>query len=226
MHIYTFYLNILLLKKVATTNKIPLVISFIFCALAVLSPAYITSIYAVGPYDSGYDHGCDDAKIAEYSDRYINQPGKGPISHTYDFMRGYYDGNSDCSESNENDNDDNNKGSFEPTEEDNGLKLIVGLSFEPDSIPSNYDELYFSINGVEQKSHMDIWDAIYPDEGGIDTYFERTYHLAENSVETGESVEVCAIIKDGDNSYMEETCKMVINGDENEPETVKFSFPS
>jgi hypothetical protein len=29
------------------------------------------------PYDSGYDHGCDDAGISDPSDRYINEPGKG-----------------------------------------------------------------------------------------------------------------------------------------------------
>lgn len=28
------------------------------------------------PYDSGYDHGCDDAKISDSSDGYVNQPEK------------------------------------------------------------------------------------------------------------------------------------------------------
>ena len=33
-------------------------------------------------YNSGYSHGCSDAKISDSSKRYINQPGKGPGYHT------------------------------------------------------------------------------------------------------------------------------------------------
>ena len=38
-------------------------------------------IYAGGksPYESGYDHGCDDAGLSP-SDRYINEPGKGQVT--------------------------------------------------------------------------------------------------------------------------------------------------
>jgi hypothetical protein len=60
------------------------------------------------PYDSGYDHGCDDAKISDPDDRYINQPEKGPSSHTNEFMRGYNDGYDACS--NENSNSDSEGG--------------------------------------------------------------------------------------------------------------------
>lgn len=48
------------------------------------------------PYDSGYDHGCDDAGRSE-SDKYINEPEKGPSFHTNEFMNGYYAGLSACS---------------------------------------------------------------------------------------------------------------------------------
>src|SRR5215211_6341228 len=48
-------------------------------------------------YESGYDHGCDDARISDPSDRYINQPEKGPSFHTEAFMRGYNAGFNDCS---------------------------------------------------------------------------------------------------------------------------------
>lgn len=44
------------------------------------------------PYESGYDHGCDDAGISDPDDRYINQPEKGPAFHTQEFMSGYDDG--------------------------------------------------------------------------------------------------------------------------------------
>jgi hypothetical protein len=49
------------------------------------------------PYESGYDHGCDDAGISNPSGRYINQPEKGPAFHTDEFMEGYNDGFDSCS---------------------------------------------------------------------------------------------------------------------------------
>lgn len=48
-------------------------------------------------YDSGYDHGCDDAGISDPDDRYINLPEKGPAFHTGEFMQGYDDGFNACS---------------------------------------------------------------------------------------------------------------------------------
>jgi hypothetical protein len=49
------------------------------------------------PYDSGYNHGCDDAGISDPGDRYINQPGKGSSFHTEEFMSGYDAGFNRCS---------------------------------------------------------------------------------------------------------------------------------
>lgn len=51
------------------------------------------------PYNSGFDHGCDDARISDPDDRYINQPEKGPSHHTGAFMQGYDDGFDRCSSS-------------------------------------------------------------------------------------------------------------------------------
>ncbi|MGD9673293.1 MAG: hypothetical protein AB7U98_07430 [Candidatus Nitrosocosmicus sp.] len=51
------------------------------------------------PYESGYDHGCDDAGISDPSDRYINQPEKGPSFHTSEFMNGYDSGFNACGSS-------------------------------------------------------------------------------------------------------------------------------
>lgn len=53
-------------------------------------------------FDSGYGHGCSDAKIAIDSQRYISQAGKGPTYHTSDFMEGYYQGFDYCSTTTEN----------------------------------------------------------------------------------------------------------------------------
>jgi hypothetical protein len=54
-------------------------------------------VYASGksPYESGYDHGCDDGGLSP-SDRYINEPGKGPSFNTPEFMRGYNEGFNAC----------------------------------------------------------------------------------------------------------------------------------
>ena len=59
--------------------------------------ATTTNDTAATPNDSGYSHGCSDAKISNLSERYVNQPGKGPSSHTSSFMQGYYNGYSACS---------------------------------------------------------------------------------------------------------------------------------
>lgn len=48
-------------------------------------------------YDSGYDHGCEDTRIANPSDREINDPDNRPESYTKEFMAGYYDGFNECS---------------------------------------------------------------------------------------------------------------------------------
>jgi hypothetical protein len=62
--------------------------------------------YASGnsAYESGYDHGCDDANISDSDDRYINQPERGPRFHTPQFMDGYRAGFSSCSGSIQDDN--------------------------------------------------------------------------------------------------------------------------
>ena len=47
-------------------------------------------------FRSGYDHGRDDARL-DPSDRYINEPEKGPEIHTGAFMDGYNAGFGSCS---------------------------------------------------------------------------------------------------------------------------------
>jgi hypothetical protein len=52
---------------------------------------------AISGHDSGYNHGCDDAKVANPSQRYINQPEKSPNFHSDPFMQGYKSGFNSCS---------------------------------------------------------------------------------------------------------------------------------
>lgn len=45
-------------------------------------PSISSAFASSDAYDSGSDHGCDDAGISDPDDRYINQPEKGPSFHT------------------------------------------------------------------------------------------------------------------------------------------------
>jgi hypothetical protein len=73
-------------------------ISTVLATMTLTSMGYASS----EAYDSGYNHGCDDAGISDPADRYINQPGKGPSFHTQRFMDGYNDGFDVCSGLNDN----------------------------------------------------------------------------------------------------------------------------
>ena len=70
---------------------------FMILSLGVQAYAVNTLTITKSPFESGYGHGCDDAGITDFSDRYINQPGKGPSFHTEEFMRGYDTGYNGCS---------------------------------------------------------------------------------------------------------------------------------
>jgi hypothetical protein len=66
--------------------------------VAIIEPIPHTNASSKSPYESGYDHGCHDAKISDPSDMYINQPEKGPLYHTQEFMNGYHTGFNACYE--------------------------------------------------------------------------------------------------------------------------------
>jgi hypothetical protein len=79
--------------------------SYQFAILGIFTILFISipgSALASGksPYESGYDHGCDDAGISDPSEQYINQPEKGPTYHTSEFMDGYNPGVNNCSSDN------------------------------------------------------------------------------------------------------------------------------
>ena len=67
-----------------------------FLMLSLVPQIQIADAGGKSPYESGYDHGCDDAD-EDFNDRYINQPERGPSFHTEAFMRGYNAGFNDCS---------------------------------------------------------------------------------------------------------------------------------
>jgi hypothetical protein len=94
-----FSLNIDNKRLRKSTGVIVLLVAILTIPIFAIPPS-TSKAYAQSPYSSGYDHGCDDAKIANPDDRYINQPGKGPTYHTGSFMNGYYDGFDSCFDSN------------------------------------------------------------------------------------------------------------------------------
>ena len=97
---------------IPVTHKFTFTITFLtLLVMAVLgaSPDPI-SAGNKSPYESGYDHGCDDSEL-KAEDRYINEPGKGASFHTDEFMDGYRTGYQECKEGNSNDSENDNESS-------------------------------------------------------------------------------------------------------------------
>jgi hypothetical protein len=61
---------------------------------AVFIPMEHNAAAIISPYDSGYAHGCDDAKAGDHP--YLNSPGHGANFHTGQFMQGYDNGFNNC----------------------------------------------------------------------------------------------------------------------------------
>jgi hypothetical protein len=125
-------------------------------------------------YDSGHDHGCNDADISDPYDRYINQPEKGPSFHTDEFMRGYNSGYNACSQSSAGGGDDKSNGS---AGNNNGSRVIVhmaGVGF-----------------ACVYSERQDLGCNEVDDPGSIEFVF------SEGSVETGEGFTAC--FKDREN---------------------------
>jgi hypothetical protein len=87
------------------TKIIPIAIAVLLVSV-LASQLQSVNASSKSPYESGRDHGCDDADISDPDNRYINQPEKGPSFHTNEFMRGYNDGYDECSNSNSSGNND------------------------------------------------------------------------------------------------------------------------
>jgi hypothetical protein len=71
-----------------------IVISGLLIAFAAFFPMHQNVVAIISPYNSGYAHGCDDAKAGDHP--YLNSPGHGANFHTGQFMEGYNDGFNGC----------------------------------------------------------------------------------------------------------------------------------
>ena len=111
------------------------------------------------PYRSGYSHGCSDSKVSDTSERYINQPGKGPGYHTNEFMRGYNDGFESCSGENNSSSPSTSKGSFKVIVEvlnqsprDIAGGITISVDHDPENIFKSAYDIYFPAGKMTSKT--------------------------------------------------------------------------
>lgn len=105
-----------------------LVIALLTVTILISPSISFSSASSISPYDSGWDHGCDDASISDPTDRYINQDEKGPAYHTDEFMDGYDEGFYDCNEDESDMNDDDTTSKDDNSNSDcTGATVIGGI---------------------------------------------------------------------------------------------------
>jgi hypothetical protein len=188
--------------KIDSGFKVPITVFFIICALTVLQPLSLVSVYAQSPYDSGFDHGCSDAKISNPDNRYINQPGKDPAYHTGSFMNGYNDGFDSCFTSN---SPQSNQGMF---------KIIVTVINHSDN--GIYGGITVSVNHYPQNFFQSSYGIYFPPGETI----SKTFNFKSNDVPIGTDFEVNIDYGDDYNQY-----KFGTNSPSNSPESIHFNIP-
>lgn len=188
-----FCKTILLLTRVANIYKAPFLVAFIIFTLTVLSPLSSVQVHAQSPYDSGYDHGCDDAEISNPSDRYTNQPEKGPSFHTDEFNNGYDAGFRECSSSGTSNNDDSNDDNIESSNNDGENSNDVNQFPSSSDSQSGYQLTVNVPNHPFGKSSVSIsitTENGYKDHKTVSTAGDSsgTFNIPPNQ---GDTVQVC-----------------------------------
>jgi hypothetical protein len=169
------------------------------------------------PFDSEYDHGCDDVKISDPSDRYINQPGKGPSFHTDEFMQGYNDGYNACS-SGSTDSTDSDKDKFRVI-----VTFIEGPDRSVDDARIYIQEFpQYGIPGGIGSGWIDLIDAFYNDDPytGI---WEDEIIMPSDLIDVSEEFHICIEDTKKDITL---ACYELENGPESEPERLEINFRS
>lgn len=194
-------------------------ILYVVFLTGLMSISALTAYASSDPYDSGYDHGCDDAGILDPSDRYINQPEKGPSFHTDAFMQGYYDGYGACAASTES----------IPSSNTETFKIDATIDFDRQAIleanGNNLADAWFTINGQRygEGSFYDMIDWVYDDDfelRGINTNSLSRVLDLPYSLEPGQDIQVC--LNDAKGYH---DCKIIVNSEEKRPEKVNFVYP-
>ena len=188
--------------RVLRNGPLPIRI-LVLAAIGLLAPQQMPILQvnasSDSPYKSGYDHGCDDASISDPSERYINQPEKGPSFHTEEFMSGYYDGFNACSDG-AGDADAEN-------DADGNLRVIASLDM------GTYGNQYCNSRTFDMRVYV---RSELAEEKIVGACEDQETTFSGLNVATGSSFRVCAYGNDLDLSG----CSTVINGPESEPERV------
>ncbi len=156
-------------------------------------------------FNSGYSHGCSDAKISDSSKRYINQPGKGPGYHTNEFMRGYNDGFESCSGENNPLPPSTSQGTFKvivEVESQSPRDISGGITVSVDHQPEN------------------IFNAAYGIYFPAGETVSKTFTFKSSDVPIGTEFEVN--IDYGDDYNQRQFGE---NSPEKRPEVIQFNIP-
>jgi hypothetical protein len=136
-------------------------------------------IYAAS-HTTGYDRGCSDAQISDPSERYINQPEKGPGFHSDAFMQAYNDGFNACSgSSNPEDDNNGNSGGTDQNSESNGN----GNGNFEQSHSTGID--YTGICSKLQPALVDSCDTLVNSDGSLTSDGTHAMHCIRNGILLG-----------------------------------------
>lgn len=167
-------------------------------------PLSTVKAYSQSPYSSGYEHGCDDAKVSNPDDRYINQPGKGPSYHTSSFMNGYHNGFDSCFDS-YNSPTTTSKGTF---------KVIVEVT------NYSYRDIYGGITISVDHYPDNIFKSAYGIYFPSGETFSKTFSFKSGNVPVGTGFEVN--IDYGDDYNQRQFGE---NSPSNRAEVIHFAIP-
>lgn len=169
--------------------------------LAISPSVFFNAVNGTSPYESGYNHGCDDAGISDPYDRYINQPEKGPAYHTSEFMDGYDTGYNECSSNDNSDNGDNRN-----TNREGNIDSSSNSNLEITSATSYFEGNYFYIvgevlnTGSNDKEFVRVIATLYDEANNvIGTQFTYT---DPSTIQSDESAPFRLIIGESDVSSL------------------------
>ncbi len=153
-------------------------------------------------YNSGYTHGCSDAKMDDPSERYTNQAGKGPSFHTSEFMSGYNDGFEICSNGSNQPPSSNSEGTF---------KVIVEVT---NQLPQDtYGGITVNVGNYPDNIFKQAYDIYFPAGQTV----SKTFTFKSSEVPVGTEFEVNLDYGDDYNQYI-----FGINTPAKKPELVQF----
>ena len=198
--------------------KAQIIVAFTIFILISSSSLTSTLVFGKSPYDSGYDHGCSDAKISDFSKHYIKQPGKGPDQHTVAFMQGYDAGLSECSRN-------LSSSDAHPITITKGKNsFIVQVTFvDRPGVDGPVDvNLYIEEYPQYNQENIDLTDAMYDDNPKTpDGQYTTQLTMPSGLIKDGQAFFVCV---DDANSGVIWGCFELINGIKKGPEKITIGI--